>query len=141
MIKKFSPPPRAVKARSSIRLPEGMKTTLERVMLDQGWSLKRRSGWVATACAGLLENPDCEALVREEFYDGKTTAVPLAMDAQLLARLDALAERMGQGGEGVDRSTIIRTAITQAVLAAAGRRIVRGVPRGDTAQGGIHGQE
>jgi hypothetical protein len=141
MVKKFAPPPRAVKARSSIRLPEGMKVGLERVMLAQGWSLKRRSSWVAAACEGLLQNPEREALIREEFYDGKTTAVPLAMDADLLARLDDLADSMSAQGRVVDRSAIIRTAITQAVLTAAGRRVIVGVPLGDSAAGGMHGSE
>jgi metal-responsive CopG/Arc/MetJ family transcriptional regulator len=142
MVKKFTPPPRVVKARSSIRLPEGMKITLERVMLSQGWSLKRRSNWVAAACEDLLHNTDHDALIREEFYDGKTTAVPLAMDADLLQRLDTLAEQLSAQGKVVDRSAIIRTAITQAVLSAAGRRVVLSVPPGDSVSGGgVHGQK
>jgi metal-responsive CopG/Arc/MetJ family transcriptional regulator len=132
MVKKFTPPPRAKLIRSSIRLPTGMKDALEQAMLNQDWSLKRRSSWIATACEALLDNPDHEDLIREEFYDGKTVTLPLAMDSELVAQLNTVAERMTSVERIVDRSSVIRTAITQAVLAAAGRQINLPVPLGDT---------
>lgn len=132
MVKKFTPPPRAKLIRSSIRLPAGMKDALEQAMLNQDWSLKRRSSWIATACEALLDNPDHEDLIREEFYDGKTVTLPLAMDSELVAQLNTVAERMTSVKRIVDRSSVIRTAITQAVLAAAGRQINLPVPQGDT---------
>lgn len=132
MVKKFTPPPRVTLFRSSIRLPAGMKDALEQAMQNQGWSLKRRSSWIATACEALLDNPDHEDLIREEFYDGKTVTLPLAMDSELVAQLNAVADRMTSTERIVDRSSIIRTAITQAVLAAAGRQINVPVPLGDT---------
>lgn len=131
MVKKFAPPPRASKVRSSIRLPAGMKDSLEQVMTGQGWSLKRRSGWVEAACEELLANPDHEELIREEFYDGRTVTIPLGMDSDLIIRMDTLADAMTSARRIVDRSSVIRTAITQAVLTAAGRRF-SAVPPGDT---------
>jgi metal-responsive CopG/Arc/MetJ family transcriptional regulator len=132
MVRKFSPPPRTVLVRSSIRLPIGMKETLERTMLAQGVSLKRRSSWIASACEAFLAIPDHEELVREEFYDGRTMALPLALNSVLAAQLSAVAERISSEQRLFDRSSVIRTAITQAILAAAGRQLVRGVPPGDT---------
>ncbi len=132
MVKKFSPPPQATLIRSSIRLPVGMKEALEQAMLTQGWSLKRRSNWIATACEALLANADHEELIREEFYDGKTVTLPLAMDSELVAQLNQVAEQMTSTQRVFDRSSVIRTAITQAVLAAAGRQLIRTVPLGDT---------
>jgi len=132
MVKKFTPPPRATLVRSSIRLPAGMKDALEQAMVAQEWSLKRRSSWIANACEALLAHPDCEDLVREEFYDGKTVTLPLAMDSQLVAQINALAEQLTSAERIIDRSSIVRTAITQAVLAAAGRQFIRPVPLGDT---------
>ena len=134
MVKKFTPPPRSTLVRSSIRLPVGMKEAMEQTMLAQAWSLKRRSNWIGAACAALLDNTDHEELIREEFYDGRTVAMPLALDSELVSRLTAVADRMTTPQRTIDRSAIIRTAITQAVLAASGRRVVTGVPLGDTAQ-------
>src|SRR5690606_33054742 len=105
---------------------------LEQAMVAQEWSLKRRSSWIANACEALLSHPDCEELVREEFYDGKTVTLPLAMDSQLVAQINVLAERLNSAERIIDRSSIVRTAITQAVLAAAGRQFIRPVPLGDT---------
>lgn len=132
MVKKFAPPPRATISRSSIRLPNGMKDVMEQVMLNQGCSLKRRSSWIAAACESLLADPDHEEFIREEFYDGKTVSLPLAIDTNLIARMDAVAARMTSPQRIVDRSSVIRTAITQAVLSASGRRLHTGVPLGDT---------
>lgn len=132
MVKKFAPPPRATISRSSIRLPGGMKHVMEQVMLNQGWSLKRRSSWIAAACEALLADGEREEFIREEFYDGKTVALPLAIDTDLITRMDALAAQMTSAQRTVDRSSVIRTAITQAVLAAAGRRLNTAVPQGDT---------
>lgn len=100
-------------------------------MIGQGWSLKRRSNWIAAACEALLAHEDREELIREEFYDGKTVTLPLAMDSELVAAINALAERMTNPARNFDRSSVIRTAITQAILAASGRQ-VRRVPLGDT---------
>jgi metal-responsive CopG/Arc/MetJ family transcriptional regulator len=108
-----------------------MKNTLDQVIVAQGKSLKRRSHWVEAACEDLLQNPDREDLIREEFFDGKTLGIPLGLDSQVIERLDELAQRMTSATRIVDRSSVIRTAITQAVLAAAGRRLT-GVPAGDT---------
>jgi len=136
MVRKFSPPVRATQSRTSICLPVGMKESLEQTMLATGWSLKRRSSWIATACADLLDNPDHEDLIREEFFDGKTVILPLTLDSVLMRNLDAVASNMTSPSRIVDRSSVIRTAITQAVLAAAGRRLrspsLAGVPLGDT---------
>lgn len=132
MIKKFTPPKPVTLVRTSIRLPLGMKEAMEQAMRAQEWSLKRRSSWIAAACSALLANVDCEALIQEEFYDGKTVTVPLALDSALAAQIGALAERMTAPDRIIDRSSIIRTAITQAVLAAAGRQLIRGVPAGDS---------
>lgn len=130
--RKFAPPPQASQVRSSIRLPVGMKGTLEEVMVAQGWSLKRRSSWIASACEALLANTDREDLIREEFFDGATVAVPLALDSELVEAMDALAGAMTTTERTVDRSSVIRTAITQAVMAAAGRQLILGVSQGDT---------
>lgn len=132
MVKKFTPPARVKLIRSSIRIPAGMKVALEQAMQAQSWSLKRRSGWIATACEALLSNPAHEDLIREEFYDGKTVTLPLAMDSELVMQLNAIADRMTSADRIVDRSSIVRTAITQAVLAAVGRQINLPVPLGDT---------
>lgn len=131
MVKKFSPPPQSTQVRSSIRLPIGMKDALEQAMVGQGWSLKRRSNWIAAACEVLLGNEDREELIREEFYDGKTVTLPLAMDSELVAAINALADGMSNDARSFDRSSVIRTAITQAILAASGRQLRR-VPQGDT---------
>lgn len=134
MVKKFAPPPRATVSRSSIRLPSGMKDTMEQVMVGQGCSLKRRSNWIAAACESLLADADREDLIREEFYDGKTVALPLAIDTDLVARMDSLAAHMTSPQRTVDRSSVIRTAITQAVLTASGRRLNTDIPRRDDNQ-------
>lgn len=130
--KKFAPPRQASQVRSSIRLPIGMKGALEAAMVAQEWSLKRRSSWIASACEALLANSDREELIFEEFFDGTTVTVPLALDSELVEAMDALAEAMTTSERTVDRSSVIRTAITQAVMAASGRQLVRGVSPGDT---------
>jgi hypothetical protein len=111
-----------------------MKEAMERAMAAQGWLMKRRSSWIANACEQLLAHPDCEALIREEFYDGKTVTLPLSIDSNIVAKLNAVAERMTAPDRIFDRSAVIRTAITQAVLAAHGRQFIPTVPLGDTQQ-------
>lgn len=140
MVKKFAPPRRASQIRSSVRLPVGMKSAMEEAMVAQAWSLKRRSAWIASACEALLANEDREELIREEFYDGKTIVLPLALDSDLVLQMDQLAESMTGPQRIVDRSSVIRTAITQAVMAAAGRQLVRGVPPGDTSRKLTHNE-
>ena len=137
MVKKFTPPARATLIRSSIRLPVGMKDALEHAMVAQHWPLKRRSNWIAATCEALLTNPDHDELIREEFFDGPTVTLPLAMNSGLVARLNATAERMSSPQRIFDRSCVIRTAITQAVLAAAGRQL-KGVPLRDTPGRNMH---
>ena len=130
MAKKLIPPTRTTPLRSSICLPIGMKAALDNAITTQGGSLKRRSSWIAAACEDLLANPQHEELIQEEFFDGKTLTLPLVLDSALVNRIAALAERMTSQKRIYDRSSVIRTAITQGVLAATGYQL-RSVPLGD----------
>lgn len=136
MVKKFSPPKRPTKVTTSLRLPQGMKDSVELVMTQQGVSLKRRSSWVADACRRLLLHPACDDLILESFYDGEGTVIPLTIDSTLKHALEAKAKALSSGTQLVDRSSVIRAAITSAIIEASGMHFAALVPPGDTATAG-----
>lgn len=131
MVKKFTPPVRPTKVTTSLRITPGMREAIETVMTQQGVSLKRRSSWVAEACRQLLRHPACDDLILESFYDGEGVVIPLTFDSQLKQTLEAKAQAVSTPAQLVDRSTVIRAAITTAVIESSGMRFAELVPRGD----------
>lgn len=131
MVKKFSPPKRPTKITTSLRITPAMREAIEVAMTRQGVSLKRRSSWVADACRRLLQHPACDDLILESFYDGEGVVIPLTFDSQLKQTLEAKAQALSSDTQLVDRSTVIRAAITSAVIESSGMQFAKLVPRGD----------
>jgi hypothetical protein len=133
VVKKFSPPKRPTKITTSLRITPAMREAIEVAMTRQGVSLKRRSSWVANACHRLLQHPACDDLILESFYDGEGVVIPLTFDSQLKQTLEAKAQALSGTTQLVDRSTVIRAAITSAVIESSGMQFAKLVPRGDAA--------
>lgn len=126
MRKAFSPPAlKGLRARTSFRAPKGMIETLAQHFKENNISIKKRSAWISAATEALLARPDCCDIVAEEFMDyGNSEQIPLTITEDLLCSTDRMAEVISvELNEQIERSSIIRAAITQKILIDSGRAI------------------
>lgn len=112
-------------ARSSIRVPKTMLAKIDDAMEQSGYNRKQRSRWIEDITLSFLQRSDAPNLIAEEFIvPGSTEAIPVTLSNNLDNQINAVLERVQQE-EGIrkDRSAVIRTAITQNLLARAGRQL------------------
>ena len=123
---KFSLPKASDKdTRSSIRIPRPMLEKIDLAMAGSGYNKKQRSRWIEDITHRFLQRSDAANLIAEEFIvPGSTEAIPVTLSAELDAKISQVLEQVIQE-EGVrkDRSSLLRTAITQHLLALAGMQL------------------
>jgi metal-responsive CopG/Arc/MetJ family transcriptional regulator len=123
---KFSLPKASDKGtRSSIRIPRPMLEKIDRAMAGSGYNKKQRSRWIEDITHHFLQRSDAANLVAEEFIvPGSTEAIPVTLTAELDEKINLVLEQVIQE-EGIrkDRSSLLRTAITQHLLAMAGMQL------------------
>ena len=123
---KFSLPKAADNSsRSSIRVPKNMLVKIDEVMEQSGYNRKQRSKWIEDITLSFLQRSDAPNLIAEEFIvPGSTEAIPVTLSHTLDNHINSVLERVLQEEEiRKDRSAVIRTAITQNLLAKAGRQL------------------
>lgn len=112
-------------ARSSIRVPKTMLAKIDETMEQSGYNRKQRSKWIEDITLSFLQRSDAPNLIAEEFIvPGSTESIPVTLSNNLDNQINAVLERVQQE-EAIrkDRSAVIRTAITQNLLARAGRQL------------------
>lgn len=123
---KFTPPnKKANTLRTSLRIPTAMLPHIETDMKDCGFNKKQRSNWLASVIEALLERSDAANLIAEEFIlPGSTESIPVTLDTQLNDQMnEVLVQVTEEEGIQKDRSAVIRTAITQRIMARAGMQL------------------
>lgn len=125
-VTKFSLPKASDKGtRSSIRIPRSMLEKIDIAMAQSSYNKKQRSRWIEDITAKFLSRSDAANLIAEEFIvPGSTEAIPVTLSSGLDERINQVLEQVIQE-EGIrkDRSALLRTAITQHLLALAGRQL------------------
>lgn len=123
---KFSLPKASDKGtRSSIRIPRSMLEKIDAAMAQSSYNKKQRSRWIEDITTKFLLRSDAANLIAEEFIvPGSTEAIPVTLSTGLDERINQVLEQVIQE-EGIrkDRSSLLRTAITQHLLALAGRQL------------------
>lgn len=123
---KFSlPKPADNSSRSSIRVPKSMLVKIDEAMEQSGYNRKQRSKWIEDITLNFLQRSDAPNLIAEEFIlPGSTEAIPVTLSNTLDEQINSVLERVLQEEDiRKDRSAAIRTAITQNLLARAGRQL------------------
>lgn len=123
---KFSLPKASDKGtRSSIRIPRPMLEKIDAAMAQGNYNKKQRSRWIEDITHQFLQRSDAANLIAEEFIvPGSTEAIPVTLSTELDEKINQVLEQVIQE-EGVrkDRSSLLRTAITQHLLALAGMQL------------------
>ena len=111
------------KSRTTLCIPKGMLTAAHTAMQNSGFSLKRRSQWIEEAVEQFLSMPGFIDLVMEEFIEpGGNTTIPVTLRSSLTSRIDTEIESIrATGNFTIERSGVLRTAISQAILRQRGR--------------------
>lgn len=111
--------------KSSIRIPVNMLTKIEKDMEESGYNRKQRNQWMIMVIGELLERSDYPSLISEEFIvPGSTESIPFIFPEELdVAMNKALEEVKSTENINKDRSALIRTAITQRLMAKAGQQM------------------
>jgi len=124
---KFSPPKTASRAlrTSSIRIPTAMLAKIETDMSESGFNRKQRSQWINQVVLEFLQRSDCSNLIAEEFIlPGSTESIPLSITIELDEAMIKILEQVAeQELINKDKSALIRTAITQRLMAKAGMQL------------------
>lgn len=112
-------------SRSSIRIPKAMLIKIDEAMEQAGYNRKQRSRWIEDVTSAFLQRSDAPNLIAEEFIvPGSTEAIPVTINGALDEQIIAIIERVHrEENMRKDRSAVIRTAITQNLLARVGRQL------------------
>lgn len=112
-------------SRSSIRVPKSMLGKIDEAMEQSGYNRKQRSKWIESITTTFLQRSDAPNLIAEEFIvPGSTEAIPVTLGNALDEKIIGVLERVLREEDiRKDRSAVIRTAITQDLLARAGRQL------------------
>lgn len=111
--------------RSSIRIPRAMLVKMDEAMASAGYNKKQRSRWIEDLTHVFLDRSDSANLIAEEFIvPGSTEAIPVTLSEHLDQRIMTILEKV-LVTEGVkkDRSSVLRTAITQQLMALSGAQL------------------
>lgn len=123
---KFSLPKASDKGtRSSIRVPKAMLEKMDEAMARSNYNKKQRSRWIEDITRDFLLRSDAANLIAEEFIvPGSTEAIPVTLTTALDNKINEVLEQVIEE-ERVrkDRSSLLRTAITQHLLALAGKQL------------------
>jgi metal-responsive CopG/Arc/MetJ family transcriptional regulator len=123
---KFSPPNMQDDiTRSSLRVPKAMLPLIEAAMATSPYNRKQRSKWIEDITKKFLGRSDAANLIAEEFIvPGSTTAIPILLSTELDDQISSMVETVSkEEGARKDRSSVIRTAITQHLMAIAGTQL------------------
>ncbi|HTF96526.1 MAG TPA: hypothetical protein VL995_10360 [Cellvibrio sp.] len=123
---KFSLPKASDKGtRSSIRVPKAMLEKMDSAMAKNNYNKKQRSRWIEDITREFLLRSDAANLIAEEFIvPGSTEAIPVTLSTILDNRINQVLEQViYEEGVRKDRSSLLRTAITQHLLALAGMQL------------------
>lgn len=112
-------------ARTSLRVPSNMLPRIESIMEEAGFNRKQRSKWIEEITTRFLLRSDAANLIAEEFIvPGSTESIPVTISTELDGRIDQMIERvLAEEGAHTDRSSVIRTAITQQLMAKVGMQL------------------
>ena len=102
-----------------------MLERIDQAMATGNYNKKQRSRWIEDITHTFLQRSDAPNLIAEEFIvPGSTEAIPVTLSAELDEKINQVLEQVVRE-EGVrkDRSALLRTAITQHLLALAGRQL------------------
>jgi metal-responsive CopG/Arc/MetJ family transcriptional regulator len=108
--------------RTTVNMPRQMIEEMAQQMEQAGLSSRQRSTWVCDAVRELLDRQDMADLVGEEFIQRGTCetvglTIPAQLDSDINTRID---EMVSQGALVRDRSSFVRTAITQKIIGGEG---------------------
>ncbi len=108
--------------RSSLRVPSNMLPRIEEAMANSPYNRKQRSKWIADITEQFLQRSDAPNLIAEEFIvPGSTESIPVTLSTALDQKINYMIERvLVEEGGRADRSSVIRTAITQQLMAHLG---------------------
>lgn len=123
---KFSlPKSRSGITRSSLRVPSSMLPKIDVAMLNAGFNRKQRSKWIEDITKQFLLRSDAANLIAEEFIvPGSTESIPMTISIELDESIDKIIEKVWvEEGTRADRSSVIRTAITQQLMAKVGMQL------------------
>jgi metal-responsive CopG/Arc/MetJ family transcriptional regulator len=111
--------------RSSIRIPRAMLRKMDDAMALAGYNKKQRSRWIEDLTHIFLNRSDAANLIAEEFIvPGSTEAIPVTLSQDLDTRISDVLERvLLEESIKKDRSSVLRTAITQQLLALSGAQL------------------
>ena len=111
--------------RSSLRVPSNMLPRIEEAMANSPYNRKQRSKWIADITEQFLLRSDAPNLVAEEFIvPGSTASIPVTLSTELDEKINQMIERvLMEEGSRTDRSSVIRTAITQQLMANVGMQL------------------
>ncbi len=111
--------------RSSLRVPSNMLPRIEEAMANSRFNRKQRAKWIADITEQFLLRSDAPNLIAEEFIvPGSTTSIPVTLSPALSHTIDLMIERvLIEEDSRTDRSSVIRTAITQQLMANAGMQL------------------
>jgi metal-responsive CopG/Arc/MetJ family transcriptional regulator len=102
-----------------------MLEKVDQAMALGSYNKKQRSRWIEDITHQFLQRSDAANLIAEEFIvPGSTEAIPVTLSQELDEKINQVLELVIQE-EGVrkDRSSLLRTAITQHLLALAGMQL------------------
>lgn len=125
MAKFALPKPNSGITRSSIRVPTNMLSRIDKTMMDAGFNRKQRSKWIESVTKQFLYRSDALNLIAEEFIvPGSTESIPVTISSALDDQINKVIEQVWiEENIHSDRSSIIRTAITQELLASLGMQL------------------
>lgn len=111
--------------RTSLRVPASMLLRIDSVMLNAGFHRKQRSKWIEQITKEFLLRSDATNLIAEEFIvPGSTESIPVTISTELDISIDKIVEQVWlEEGARADRSSVIRTAITQQLMADVGMQL------------------
>lgn len=111
--------------RSSIRVPTSMLSRIDQAMLAADYNRKQRSKWIEEITKKFLVRSDALNLIAEEFIvPGSTESIPVTISSSLDEQISNVIEQVWTEEKvRTDRSSIIRTAITQELLAIVGMQL------------------
>lgn len=123
---KFTPPQKSKgPIRTTLRIPTGMLSKMDQVMLTEGYNKKQRSLWIGEAIENLIERGDFPGLVAEEFIvPGSTKSIPIALSEDIVRSINDSLNRIEEEEDTrKDRSALIRTAIIQRIMSQQGMQL------------------
>jgi metal-responsive CopG/Arc/MetJ family transcriptional regulator len=102
-----------------------MLSRIDQAMLAADYNRKQRSKWIEEVTKKFLVRSDALNLIAEEFIvPGSTESIPVTISSSLDEQISNVIEQVwAEEKVRTDRSSIIRTAITQELLAIVGMQL------------------